>query len=260
MAGERQVSTGTATLVPDGDGRRGWTLFVNGMESSHVDLDDPARLDFEYLRWFTALLDCLDAHDEPVRVLHLGGGGCTLPRHLQVTHPLARQLVVELDEGVLELVKQAFGLRSRPGFRLRAGDARDAVRDAPDAGWDIVVRDAFSGSDVPGHLRSREFTADVARVVGPTGIYLANLADGQLLAAARREAATLLTTFEHVALVAEPAQLRGRRYGNVVVAGSQAELPVQRWSRRLAGDPVRARLLDTGEVRRMASGQRPFLD
>jgi hypothetical protein len=45
------VRTGVAGLVPDGDGRRGWTLMVNGVPSSHVDLDDPLRLDFEYMRW-----------------------------------------------------------------------------------------------------------------------------------------------------------------------------------------------------------------
>ncbi len=260
MAGERQVSTGTASLVPDSDGRRGWTLYVNGMESSHVDLDDPTRLDFEYIRWFTALLDSLGGQDEPVRVLHIGGGGCTLARYLQATHPQARQLVVELDPGVLELAKQAFGLRSRPGLRLRTGDGRDAVRDCDDASWDVVVRDAFYGCEVPEHLRSRQFAADVARVLGPTGVYLANLADGQLLAAARREAATLLSAFEHVAVVAEPAQLRGRRYGNVVIAASRTELPVAPWSRRLAGDPVRARLLDTADVERLAAGHLPFTD
>ena len=52
VAGSWPVDTGRAELVPDGDGRRGWTLVVNGVPSSHVDLDDPTRLDFEYVRWF----------------------------------------------------------------------------------------------------------------------------------------------------------------------------------------------------------------
>ncbi len=41
--GSWPVDTGRAELVPDGDGRRGWTLLVNGVPSSHVDLDDPSR-------------------------------------------------------------------------------------------------------------------------------------------------------------------------------------------------------------------------
>lgn len=262
VAGERAVQTGTATLVPDDDGRRGWTLFINGMESSHVDLDDPARLVFEYLRWLTGLLDHLpaDADGEPPRVLHLGGGGCTLPRYLEAAWPRVRQMVVELDPGVLELARQAFGIRSRARLRLRTGEAREVLTAQDDASWDVVVRDAFRGSEVPHHLRTRQFAAQVARVLAPGGVYAANLADGELLAAARREAVTLLGVFPHVALVAEPAQLRGRRYGNVVVAASDRPLPVAGWTRRLAADPVRARLLDTDEVRRLVDGRTPYED
>lgn len=260
VAGQSPVSTGTANLVPDGDGRRGWTLWINGMESSHVDLDDPTRLDFEYVRWISALLEGLWEGDEEPRVMHLGGGGCTLPQFVRAVRPQSRQLVVELDPGVLELARQAFGLRSTGRLRLRNGEAREELTAQPDGSWDVVVRDAFSGSEVPPPLRTRQFLTEVARVLAPGGCYVANLADGELLAAARREAATLLTAFEHVALVAEPAQLRGRRYGNVVVAGSDRPLPLARWGRRLASDPVRARLLDTDEVRRLVAGRPPFDD
>jgi SAM-dependent methyltransferase len=266
VAGEREVATGTATLVPDTDGRRGWTLYINGMESSHVDLDDPTRLDFEYMRWLTALLESVPstpagpgAHPD-LRVLHLGGGGCTMAQYLRAVRPGARQLVVEVDPAVLDLARQAFGLRNESRLRLRVGEARQVVSAQPDGSWDVVVRDAFSGSEVPPHLRTRQFVEQVARVLAPGGVYAANLADGELLTAARREAATLLTVFEHVALVAEPAQLRGRRYGNVLVAGSDAPLPWASWTRRLAGDPVRARLLETDEVARLASGRSPFED
>jgi len=260
-AGARPVRTGVATLVPDDDGRRGWTLYLNGMESSHVDLDDPTRLDFEYIRWLVAGIEAHRDHQPDVRrVLHLGGGGCTLPRYLAATEPTARQVVVELDEEVLELTKQAFGLRSGPLLQLRAGEARESLIGEPADHYDVVVRDAFTGSTVPGHLMTRQFVAAVERVLRPDGLYLANLADGQLLATARREAATAVAVFRHVAMVAEPGQLHGRRYGNVVFAASHEPLPVERWSRRLAADPVRARLLDDDEVRAFASGRRPFED
>lgn len=265
-AGTRAVTTGVASLVPDTDGRRGWTLYVNGMESSHVDLDDPTRLDFEYIRWLVAGIESLPAVCRPAqdadawRILHLGGGGCTLPRYLAATHARARQVVVELDPGVLELTKQAFGLRSRARLRLRIGEARAAVSAEPDAGCDVVVRDAFIGSTVPPHLMTRQFVAEVARILRPGGIYLANLADGELLATARREVATAQLSFAHVALVAEPGQLRGRRYGNVVIAASHSPLPVGDWARRLASDPVRARLVDGEAALAFGSGRRPFED
>ncbi|MFZ0157417.1 MAG: fused MFS/spermidine synthase [Kineosporiaceae bacterium] len=260
VAGPRPVSTGVAALVPDDDGRRGWTLFVNGMESSHVDLDDPTRLDFEYMRWLTGAIDGMDREDEDLQILHLGGGGCTLARCLQATHPRARQVVVEVDAAVLELTKQAFGVRSSRALRLRVGEARTSVAAEPDASYDLVVRDAFTGSSVPEHLTTRQFVTDVARLLRPGGIYLANLADGELLAMARREAATAISVFAHVALVAEPGQLHGRRYGNVVIAGSNAPLPIAPWARRLASDPVRARLLGNAEVRQFASGRAPLDD
>ncbi len=254
------MDTGRAELVPDGDGRRGWTLLVNGVPSSHVDLDDPSRLDFEYVRWFGDALDVLAPAGEPLRVTHLGGAGCTLARYVAATRPGSRQVVLEVDAAVLELAKRAFGLRSGPALRLRVADARAGLADLAAGGQHVVVRDAFSGASVPSHLTTAEFLADVRRVLAPDGLYLANLADNPKLALARREAATALASFDHVALVAEPGHLNGRRYGNVVLAGSDADLPEAALVRRLASGAVRARLLDTGEVRAFASGYRPLRD
>jgi spermidine synthase/GNAT superfamily N-acetyltransferase len=260
VAGTFVIDTGTASLVPDRDGRSGWTVYVNGMESSHVDLEDPTRVDFEYLRWMADAIDVLAAEGEPLRVVHLGGGGCTLPRYVAATRPTSRQLVVELDSAVLELAKQSFGLRSTGLLRLRVGDARTELASQPAAGADVVVRDAFAGSEVPGHLHTLEFTELAARALRLGGVYLANVADTPRLELARREAAGLLAVFDHVALVAEPAQIGGRRYGNVVLAGSGAPLPVAAWSRTLASGAVRARLLDTDEVKAFAAGRRPYRD
>jgi spermidine synthase len=260
VAGQRPVATGIAALIPDGDGRRGWTVYVNGVESSHVDLDDPTRLDFEYMRWIAEAIDVLAPAHDPMRVVHLGGAGCTLAQYVAATRPLSRQLVVEIDPQVLELAKQAFGLRSTARLRLRIGDARAELAGEPDASADIVIRDAFAGASTPRHLLTRSFVADAARVLRPTGVYLANLADDPTLGVARREAATVLAVFAHVGLVAEPGQLNGRRYGNVVIAGSMSPLPLQDWGRRLSSDAVRARLLDTGETGAFASGRRPIED
>jgi spermidine synthase len=254
------VETGRADLVPDGDGRRGWTLYVNGVPSSHVDLDDPTRLDFEYVRWFADAVDVLAPEGEPLRVAHLGGAGCTFARYVAATRPGSRQVVLEIDAAVLEVAKRAFALRSGARLRLRVADARAGLADLPDAGEEVVVRDAFSGSTVPSHLTTLEFLTEVRRVLADGGLYLANLADDPRLALARREAATVLASFAHVALIAEPGQLNGRRYGNVVLAGSDAPLPEAALVRRLASDAVPARLLGTDEVRAFVSGYRPLRD
>lgn len=254
------MDTGRAELVPDGDGRRGWTLYLNGVPSSHVDLDDPTRLDFEYVRWFADAVGVLAPEGRPMRVTHLGGAGCTFARYLAATRPGSRQVVLEIDAEVLEVAKRAFALRSGPRLRLRVADARAGLADLTDGGQDVVVRDAFSGASVPSHLATLEFLTEVRRVLADAGLYLANLADDPKLAVARREAATVLASFARVALIAEPGQLNGRRYGNVVLAGSDAALPETALVRRLASDAVPARLLGTDEVRNFSSGYRPLRD
>jgi SAM-dependent methyltransferase len=260
VAGSWPVDTGRAELLPDGDGRRGWTLVVNGVPSSHVDLDDPTRLDFEYVRWFGDVLDVLAVEGDPLGVVHLGGAGCTVARYVAATRPGSRQVVLEVDAALLELARRAFGVRSSPALRLVAGDARAGLGGLRPAGYDVVIRDAFSGASVPGHLTTAEFLDEVRRVLAPGGVYLANLADDPRLSAARREAATALGSFAHVALVAEPGQLHGRRYGNVVLVASDDDLPEEPLGRRLASGAVRARLLTTDEVRSFASGHRPLRD
>jgi SAM-dependent methyltransferase len=263
--GQVAIRTGTATLVPDGDGRRGWTVLVNGVPSSHVDLDDPLRLDFEYMRWIGDLLDVLAPDGEPLPTLHLGGAGCTLPRYLAATRPGSRQLVVEIDPDLIELVGREFGLRSTALLRLRQGDAREVLATLPDRRYGVVVRDAFDGVAVPRHLVTREFLVQVRRVLHPDGVYLANIGDSPArgtagMTWARAEAVTALDVFRTAALIAEPAQFRGRRRGNVVLAATDGDLPVGPLARRLASGAIRARLLVDDEVRAFCAGHRPLAD
>ena len=44
-------------LVGDPDRPRAWTLLVDGAPQSHVDLDDPRYLEFEYMRRLGHLVD-----------------------------------------------------------------------------------------------------------------------------------------------------------------------------------------------------------
>src|SRR3954454_7371917 len=175
--GSGPVDTGRAALVPDDDARRGWTLVVNGVPSSHVDLDDPTRLDFEYVRWIIGVLDAVAPDGDPLRVVHLGGAGCTVARYVAATRPRSRQVVLEIDAGVLNVTRRAFGLRSSPALRLVVADGRAGLADLREAGYEVVVRDAFAGASVPTHLTTAEFLTDVRRVLAPGGLYLANLAD-----------------------------------------------------------------------------------
>src|SRR5260221_4014794 len=100
------ADSGVVELVGDPDRRRAWTLLVDGAPQSHVDLDDPQYLEFEYMRRLGHLVDLAAPPGKPLRVLHLGGGGLTLARYVAVTRPGSDQLAVEADAALLELVRR----------------------------------------------------------------------------------------------------------------------------------------------------------
>lgn len=256
---QRVVDRGLAVLAPDPDRPGAWLLSVDGTPQSHVDLTDPTYLDFEYVRWLARLLDTVAPAGVPLRVLHLGGGGCTLARYVAATRPRSGQLVVELDGALVELVRQHLPL-PRAGVRVRTGDAREVLTGLRDASYDAVVGDVFGGARVPAHLTSTQYLEQVARVLRPGGVYAANLPDGPPLRFAREQSATLRAVFGHTALVGPPPVLRGRRFGNLVLAGSAAPLPVAELSRAMAADPFPVRVLDQDELATFTGTARPTDD
>ena len=253
------VATGTVELVRDPDHADGVTVLVNGVPSSYLDLADPAALAFEYMQQMAVLVEPLRP-GEPLDVVHLGAAGCALARALDALRPGSRQLAVELDGELATLVRGWFGLPRSPALRIRAGDAREQLVSLPSASADLVVRDVFAGDRTPAHVTTREFTAEVARVLRPGGLYLLNCADRPPLTLARSEAATLADAFADVVLVAEPALLRGRGHGNVVLGASEdtALLADDTTARRVRTLPAPARLLRDEELRTLV-GTAPVL-
>ena len=248
------VDTGTVEVVTEPGRPRAATLLVNGVPSSFVDLDDPGLLDFEYMQQAAAVVAALAVDRAGPTVLHLGAGGCALPRALAHRHPDARQVAVELDGELARLAREWFDLPRAPRLRLRTGEARDVLAGLPDASFDVVVRDVFAGDRTPDHLTTLGFTQQVARVLRPGGVYLANCADRPPLALARSEIATTARVFRYVGVVAEPSQLRGRRYGNLLLAGTDDPglLTDPGLARELRSLPVPARLLADDEARDLA--------
>jgi spermidine synthase len=117
------------------------------------------------------------------------------------------------------------------------------------ASADVVVLDAFHGGRVPTELTTSEFLAEVARVLRPTGIFLANVADGPPLTYLRRVAATARAVFGHVLLRADPGVLKGRRFGNVVLAASAGELATDEIARQAAAAMFRQHVLAGAALR-----------
>ncbi|MEV5610002.1 fused MFS/spermidine synthase [Streptomyces sp. NPDC052225] len=246
--------------MPDVDRRRAWLLTVDGAPQSYVDLDEPTHLEFEYARRLGHVLDSVAEDGWPLDVLHLGGGALTLPRYVAATRPGSRQQVVDADRGLLALVGEHLPLPAGAGVDVHGADARAWLEAAPADSADVLVADVFGGSRVPAHLTTEGYAREADRVLRPGGVYAANLADGAPFAFLRSQLATFSGVFAHLALVAEPAVLRGRRFGNAVLIASQAELDVPELARRTARDAFPARVEHGPGLRRFVGDARPVAE
>ncbi|SEC53675.1 spermidine synthase [Streptomyces sp. PAN_FS17] len=254
------VDGGLAELIPDRDRARAWTLLIDGAPQSHVDLDDPAHLSFEYQRRLGHVIDLVAAPGKPVQAVHLGGGALTLARYVAATRPRSTQQVVERDAALVQLVRRELPLDRAARVRVRSADAREGLAKVPDGWADLVIADVFSGARTPAHLTSTEFLDEVRRALRPGGWYAANLADGPPLAHLRGQIATAAARFAELALVADPTVLRGKRFGNAVLVAADLPLPVAELTRRAASDPHPARVEHGRSLRDFTGGAVPVTD
>ncbi|WP_030210269.1 spermidine synthase [Streptomyces bikiniensis] len=254
------VDGGLAELVPDRERPRAWTLLLDGAPQSHVDLDDPTHLSFEYQRRLGHVADLAAPPNRPLQAVHLGGGALTLARYVAATRPRSTQQVVELDEALVRFVRRELPLDPGARIRVRSTDARAGLAKVQDGWADLIVADVFGGARTPAHLTSTEFLAEVRRALRPGGLYAANLADGPPLAHLRGQIATAAAVFPELALAADPTVLRGRRFGNAVLVASDRELPVAELTRRVATDPHPGRVEHGRALADFAGGAAPVTD
>ncbi|MFI2432393.1 spermidine synthase [Streptomyces sp. NPDC018693] len=254
------VDGGLAQLIPDRDRARAWTLLIDGAPQSHVDLDDPAYLSFEYQRRLGHVIDLVAPPGRPIHAVHLGGGALTLARYVAATRPRSTQQVVERDASLVQLVRRELPLDPAARIRVRSADAREGLAKVPDGWADLVIADVFSGARTPAHLTSTEFLDDVRRTLRPDGVYAANLADGPPLAHLRGQIATAAARFAELALVADPTVLRGKRFGNAVLVAADHPLPVAELTRRAASDPHPSRVEHGRALTDFTGGAVPVVD
>ena len=85
-----------------------------------------------------------------------------------------------------------------------------------------------------------------------------NLTDRGPFLYGRRVAAGLQDAFEHVMWSAEPSTLKGRRFGNVVVAASALPLPATAYAQRAGSGPYPYRVLHGTRLDQLLAGARSF--
>ncbi|GAB3135223.1 fused MFS/spermidine synthase [Tsukamurella serpentis] len=250
--------SGPVVIEADRDRPGAFTVLVDGTPQSYIDTGDPTNLVFEYVRRIGHLADLCRPAGDPVTAVHLGGGGFTLPRYIAATRPGSRQQVLEIDRVLIDAVRAAAPLPKREQIKIRCADAAQTASVLP-AGMhgtvDLLVLDVFAGARTPAALTTAEFFGSLIPLLGADATVAVNVADGPPLGFARSVAATARSVFGDVAVAAEPAVLKGRRFGNLVlVAGSVPE----GLARRLAGDPFPGSLLTDSEVTRFVAGAKPF--
>jgi spermidine synthase len=254
------VGGGTAELVPDRERSRGWSLLIDGAPQSYVDLDDPEYLDFAYQRRIGHLVDLAAPPGRPLRVVHLGGGALALARYVAATRPRSIQQVVEVDTALTDLVRRELPWDRNWRIRVRGTDARAGLAKVPDGWADLVIADVFGGARTPAHLTSREFVAEARRALTAGGLYAANVADGAPPTFLKSQVATVRSVFAGACLAADPAVLRGRRFGNAVLTAADRELPVAQFTRRVASDPYPGRVEHGRTLDDFTGGAAPVTD
>jgi hypothetical protein len=246
-------------IVPDG--HAGAIVLRDGQPQSHVNLDDPTDLGFEYIALMaTALAAYAGSCGPPRTVTHVGGAGLSLPRWVQHEWPGTPQVVLEPDVALTELVRRELPLPRGHRIRVRAVDGRSGLGALADGSASVVVVDAYAEGRVPADLTSAPWWADVARVLGPSprGLLLANLADEPARHWTGRVVAGVVAAgLVDVDLIGTHDVLKGRRFGNLVlVARRSGVLSRDDLARAVARGTLPAGLLGA----QRSTSARPFGD
>ncbi len=238
-------------VIDEDPGRRGaFWLRLDGAAQSHVDPSDPGLLLFEYVARIGHVVDLVAPPGAPITALHLGGGAMSLPRYVAHSRPRSRQQVIESDPGVIAAVRERAPLPKNSGIRVRCADAADAATVLPGGlagAVDLVVVDVFAGAEVPASVTTLGFFTSLRPLLAPDAVLAMNVADGTRLEFARSVARTIATALDaDVMIVAEPAILKGRRFGNLVlIAGPLDAVDL---ARAVARDPFPATVLHGAEA------------
>lgn len=213
---------GEVELLADDDRPGGWLLLLDRVRQSYVDLHDPTYLEFPYMQVLAETIAALPPG--PLDVVHVGGGGVTLPRWMAEARPGSVQVVFEPHAELVRVVHTRLPMSTGSGIDVRIGDGRSGVAELPAASADVVVIDAFSGGRVPADLSTAEFFADVSRVLRPAGILLVNTTGAARSVYLRRLVAALATTFSEVLVHGD----YDGTVSNLVIVGAGAGcLPVE---------------------------------
>ena len=139
-------------------------------------LDNPSELVSEYTKFYD-----LAFHYKPgtKRVLMLGGGGYSVPKHILADHREVSLDVVELDPGITETARKYFALQDDPNLRIFHEDARTFLNRAGSEKvepYDAIFMDTFNSAIViPFQLTTVEAASRLRSLLKPDGVLIVNI-------------------------------------------------------------------------------------
>lgn len=153
-------------------------LVLDHLVHSVNDLQNPYYLDYEYIRIYEELMRWRMNRQGSLKSLFIGGGGYTLPRCLEVMYPKAEIDVVEIDPEITRVVQEYLGVPENSRIRSFNEDGRWFVMNCKEKEkYDFIVGDAFNDLSIPYHLTTKEFARQIADLLKPDGILMANVID-----------------------------------------------------------------------------------
>ena len=224
---------------------------------------DPLHLEFEYVQRICEALDATvlaRPAEDRLRVVHLGGGGLTIPRYVAARRPRTAQVVCEPDADLVDDVRRLMPLPRQSGIKVRTVDGRTGLEAMPPDYFDALILDAFDGARVPASLATAEFLAEVAARRRPGAVFIANITDRAPFGWARRFVAGVRQGHRSLLVSAETPVWKGRRFGNLVVVASNGPLPATELSRTAARAAFPYRFLAGRDVVDWIGDAEPFAD
>jgi len=207
-------------------------LVLDHLVHSYNSLEDPNYLEYGYIKVYAEVTSYLaqrmGGDQAPLRILYVGGGGYTLPRHIEATYPNARQEIMEIDPGVTQTVYEQLGVDPRTTKIVTYNfDGRLMLNQLLQGGagqYDLIIGDAFNDLSIPYHLTTREFDLGIRRLLKDDGYYLALVIDklrgGRFMPAYTE---TVRTVWPSVEVLADSEHWESTAASTyVVAAGNQA--------------------------------------
>lgn len=183
------------TLIFDSENADGTPvrlINVNGtfQSVSYVPAELRCELACEYHREMARRIEALAtergakaAAGQRLRVLVMGGGGCSLPKYLAAYVPEVEVEVVEIDPAMEKIARKQFWLDEcleRTGaekdgrFSLVIGDAWAHLK-AAEHPYDVIVNEVFGGKRPLGPMETGEGARVVRQKLTDGGLYLADV-------------------------------------------------------------------------------------